>query len=108
VVICVASLQKRLGLTKDEDFSEVWLTRGQFGSTFLDKLGLTGINDLLELSKCLSKIGAKIFESRGGLNFVHRSPPSLSSINTHLVPKLYTSSHFVCTSILFYLVFKEK
>jgi hypothetical protein len=41
----VASLQKRLGLTKDEDFSEVWLTRGQFGSTFLDKLGLTGIND---------------------------------------------------------------
>ena len=35
VAICVASLQEMLGLTtKDEDFSEVWLTRDQFGSTF--------------------------------------------------------------------------
>jgi hypothetical protein len=63
-------------------------------------LGLTDINDLLELSKGLSKIGAKNFESRGGLNFVHQSPPLLSSINTHLVPKLYTSYHFVCTLLL--------
>ena len=72
VGICVASMQERLGLTtKDEDFSEVWLTRDQFGSTFLDQLGLTDINDLLELSKGLSKIGAKIFESL--LNFVGRA-----------------------------------
>ena len=36
VTICVASLQERLGLTtKDADFSEVWLTRDQFGMTFL-------------------------------------------------------------------------
>ena len=41
VVICVASLQDRLGLTtKDADFSAVWLTRDQFGMTFLDQLGL--------------------------------------------------------------------
>ena len=36
VTICVASLQERLGLTtKDADFSAVWLTRDQFGMTFL-------------------------------------------------------------------------
>ena len=41
VVICVASLQERLGLTtKNADFSAVWLTRGQFGMDFLDQLGL--------------------------------------------------------------------
>ncbi len=38
---------------------------------------------------------------------MYQSLPLLSSINTHLVPKLYTSSHFVCISILFYLVFKK-
>jgi hypothetical protein len=64
VVICVASLQEWLGLTtKDADFSAVWLTRDQFGMTFLDQLGLMDMSDLLELSKGLSKIGAKIFES---------------------------------------------
>ena len=49
--------------TKDADFSAVWLTRDQFGLTFLDQLGLMDMSDLLELSKGLSKIGAKIFES---------------------------------------------
>ncbi len=64
VVICVASLQERLGLTtKDADFSTVWLNRDQLGLTFYGQLGLMDISDLLELSKGLSKIGAKIFES---------------------------------------------
>ena len=59
VVICVASLQEQLGLTtKDADFSAVWLTQDQF----LDQLGLMDMGDLLELSKGLSKIGAKIIE----------------------------------------------
>ena len=63
VVVCVASLQERLGLTtKDADFSAVWLTRDHFGMTFLDQLGLIDLSDILELSKGLSKIGAKIFE----------------------------------------------
>ena len=36
VDICAASLQERLGLTmKDADFSAVWLTRGQYGLSFL-------------------------------------------------------------------------
>ena len=87
VTICAASLQERLGLTtKDADFSAVWLTRDQFGMTFLDQLGLMDIGDFLELSKGLSKIGAKIFRVCG-LNFGHQSPPFLSSINTHLVPR---------------------
>ena len=61
--ICVASLQERLGLTtKGADFSAVWLTRDQFRMTFLDQLDLMDMGDLLELSKGLSKIGAKIFE----------------------------------------------
>ena len=48
VVICVASLQERLGLTTmDADFSAVWLTRDQFGMTFLDLDHF----DLLVLSK---------------------------------------------------------
>ena len=74
----------------------MWLTRDQIGMTFLDQLGLMDMIDLLELSKGLSKIGAKIFESvwMCGLNFGHQSPPFLSSINTHLVPKLGTG----CTS----------
>ncbi len=54
-------LQERLGLTKDADFSAVLLTRDQFGMTFLDQLGVMDICDLLELSKGLSKIGAKDF-----------------------------------------------
>jgi len=63
VVICVASLQTRLGLTtKDADFSAVCLTQSQLGITFLDQLGLKDMSDLLELSKGLSKIGANIFE----------------------------------------------
>ena len=50
VTICVASLQEQLGLTtKDADFSAVWLTRDQFGMTFLDQLGLMDMGDLLEL-----------------------------------------------------------
>ena len=49
VTICVASLQERLGLTtKDADFSAVWLTRDQFGMTFLDQLGLMDMSDLLD------------------------------------------------------------
>ena len=44
---------------QDADLSEVWLTRDQFGMTFLDQLGLIDMS--LELSKGLSKIGAKIF-----------------------------------------------
>ena len=64
VVVCVATLPERLGLTtKDADFSAVWLTRDQFGMTFLDQLGLTDMSDLLELSKGLTKIGAKNLES---------------------------------------------
>ena len=56
-------VEETLGLTtKDADFSAVWLTRDQFGMTFLDQLGLMDMGDLLELSKGLSKIGAKIFE----------------------------------------------
>ena len=63
VVFCAASLRERIGLTtKDADFSAVWLTRDQFGMTFLDQVGLMDMSDLLELSKGLSKIGAKIFE----------------------------------------------
>ena len=51
VVICVASLQEQLGLTtKDADFSAVWLTRDEFGMTFLDQVGLMDVSDLLELS----------------------------------------------------------
>jgi hypothetical protein len=51
------------GFPQDVDLSEVWLSRDQFGMTFLDQLGLMDMSDLLELSKGLSKIGAKIFES---------------------------------------------
>ena len=62
VTIGAASLQEQLGLTtKDADFSAVWLTRDQFGMTFLDKLGLMDMGDFLKLSKGLSKIGAEIF-----------------------------------------------
>ena len=46
---------------QDADLSEVWLKRDQFGMTFLDQLGLIDMSDLLELSKGLSKIDAKIF-----------------------------------------------
>ncbi len=57
VVICVASLQQRLGLTtKDADFSAVWLTRDQFGMTFLEhqlalRLYLLSLLFFLEASK---------------------------------------------------------
>ncbi len=54
-------------LTTDADFSAVWLTRDQFGSTFLDQLGLIDIGDILKLSKGLSKI-CEIFESLRRLN----------------------------------------
>ena len=70
----MASLQERLGLTtKDADFGAVWLTRDQFGMTFLDQLGLMDMGDLLELSEGLSKISAKIFE---GLWFKLRTSKS--------------------------------
>ena len=63
MTVCAASLQERLGLTtKDVDFSAVWLTRDQFGMNFLEQLSLMDIGDAMELSKGLSKIGAKIFE----------------------------------------------
>ena len=52
ILTLLASLQERLGLTaKDADFSAVWLTRDQFGMTFLDQLGWMDTGDLLELSK---------------------------------------------------------
>ena len=107
MVICGASLQERLGLTtKDADFSAVWLTRDQFGITFLDRLGLMDMSDLLELSKGLSKIGAKIFESLWFMFKLRTSKsPFLFSINTDLVPKLSISSRFVCTYIRCYLFF---
>ena len=66
------------GFPQDSDLSEVWLTRDQFGMTFLDQLGLMDMSVLLELSKGLSKIGAKIFES---MWFKLYSPLLLSSIN---------------------------
>ena len=75
VTICVASLQERLGLTtKDADFSAVWLTRDQFGMTFLDQLGLMDTIDFLELSKGLSKIAAKIFEGVWFKRWTSKSP----------------------------------
>ena len=56
VVICVTSLQERLGLTtKDADFSAGWLNRDQFGMSFLDQLGWMDMIDLLGLSMGLSK-----------------------------------------------------
>ncbi len=52
ILTLLASLQERLGLSaKDADFSAVWLTRDQFGMTFLDQLGWMDMGDLLELSK---------------------------------------------------------
>ena len=43
VLICVASLQERLGLTtKNADFRAVWLTRDQFGNDFPGPVGLDG------------------------------------------------------------------
>ncbi len=63
VAIGAASLQEWLGLSiKDTAFSVVWLSRVEFGMRFLHQLGLMDLIDLLELSKGLSKIGAKLFE----------------------------------------------
>ena len=101
VTIGAASLQEQLGLTtKDADFSAVWLTRDQFGMTFLDQLGLMDMGDLLELSKGLSKIGSKVFE---GLWFKLRTSKSLFSFLDKHAPGAYAGhqSHFVCTCILF-------
>ena len=55
----------------------------QFGMGLLHQLGLMDLIDLLELSKGLSKIGAKIL-SVSGSDFGHQSPPSLSSIKVNL------------------------
>ena len=61
VVICVASLQERLGLTtKDADFSAVRLARDQFDMTFIDQFGFKLV--FLRAVEGLSKIGSKIFE----------------------------------------------
>ena len=47
VAICVAALQERLGLTtKDANFSAMWLTRDQLGTTFLAHFGLKDLSDL--------------------------------------------------------------
>ena len=82
VVICVVSLQKRLGLTaKDADFSAVWLIRDQFGMTFLDQVGLMNMSDLLKLSKGPSKIGAKMLSV---LWFKLRTSKSPFSIKMYL------------------------
>ena len=58
----MASLQERLGLTtKDADFSAVGSPKISSIRLFIDQLGFVDLNDLLELSKGLSKIGAKFF-----------------------------------------------
>ena len=64
LAIGAASLQEWLGLSiKDAAFSAVcWLSRVEFGMGFLHHLGLMDLIDLLELSKGLSKIGAKLLE----------------------------------------------
>ena len=64
------------------------------------------MSDLLELSRGLSKIGAKIFEFSGS-NFGHQSPTSLSSIKVYLVPRLSASSCFAYTFIRFNLFILE-
>ena len=63
------------------DFSVVWLTRDQFDMSFIDQLGLMDLSDLLELSKGLSKIGAKIFE---GLRFKFPSKSPFSCLDEHV------------------------
>ena len=80
----------------------------QIGMSFLDQLGLMDMSDLLELSKGLSKIGAKIFESLWFMFKLRTSKsPFLFSINTDLVPKLSTSSRFAYTFIHCYFFLLE-
>ncbi len=68
--MCTSSIGYSLGIPaktayegKDTDFSAVWLTRDLLGLAFLDQVDLMDMSDLLELSKGLSKIGAKILGS---------------------------------------------
>ena len=56
----ISSLQEWLGLISAQCGS---LEISSLSLTFLDQLDLMDISDLLELSKGISKIGAKIFES---------------------------------------------
>ena len=103
VVICVASLQKRLGLTtKDADISAVWLTRDEFGMTFLDQLGLR-ILVIYWSCRRASRRSVHIFLRICGSNFGHQSPPFLFSTNKDLVSKLSACSGFAYTYIHCYL-----
>ena len=81
--------------------------------TFLGQLGLMDMGDLLELPKCLSKIGTKVFED---LWFKLRTSNSstLSSINTHLglEPKLSTgrtsfAPAFFATYVYKFMLFQK-
>jgi hypothetical protein len=78
VAIDAASLQKWLGITtNDAVFSAAWLSRDELGMAFLHHFGLLDSTDLIELSKGLSKNGARIFKFCGqtsGHNDFSRSP----------------------------------
>ena len=65
--------------------------------TFLDQLGLMDMSDLLELSKGLSKIGAKIFESLWLKLRTSKFPFSFLDKHTDLVSELSSSSRFANT-----------
>ncbi len=55
VNICVASLQEQLGIeTKDAVFR--WLTREQFGMTFLDQLGFMDMKGLGDRCKYFLRV----------------------------------------------------
>ena len=57
VAIGAAPLQEWLSLAaKDAAFSAMWLSRDEFGITFLHQLGLMDLCDSLEPSKGLSEI----------------------------------------------------
>ena len=92
MAIGAASLQEWLGLSiKDAAFSAVWLSLVEFGMGFLHQLGLMDLIDLLELSKGLSKIGAKLFELMW-LNLRKTNFP-LSAFSFHKHVRLSNMSH---------------
>jgi hypothetical protein len=62
VIICVVSLQERLGLTtKDAAFSAVRLNRDQLGVIFLELLGLKEMGDLLAVKAVALEDWRKFF-----------------------------------------------
>ena len=103
VTICVASLQERLGLTtKDADFSAAWLTRDQFGMTFLDQLGL------IDIGAAKGPLADRRKGSEGlWFMFKLRTSKSLFSFLDKHAPGAATGayawhrSHLVCACILF-------